>query len=226
MSRIQAPSPAVIAGCLGLAVSLAGCGGNVKQDVYTAEVAKLREEIQAGDRQSAARADSTNRALAEQQRRITAMEPQFQSLRQEYQVGMEKVKGQLKFNVPVHFDFDQSELRDTDRPVLDRFASVVKEFYPGGFVTVEGFADPAGSYAYNLELGQARADAVREYLVGTAGLSADSVRAVSYGEVQKRQVMPEAQGPGDAGIENRRVTLVIEHVTLREGGVATPGGAR
>ena len=48
------------------------------------------------------------------------------------------------------------------------------------------------------------------YLVGTGGLAADKVRALSYGEVQKRQVVPNAKGSGDSGLENRRVTLVIE----------------
>jgi hypothetical protein len=34
------------------------------------------------------------------------------------------------------------------------------------------------------------------------------MRTVGYGE--NRQVIPGAQGPGDAGLENRRVAFVIE----------------
>jgi peptidoglycan-associated lipoprotein len=83
-------------------------------------------------------------------------------------VAIEKVRGMLKFNVPVHFDFASSELREADRPVLDRFAAVVKEYYPGAVVTVEGFTDPAGSAAYNQRLGQRRAVAVEEYLATAA----------------------------------------------------------
>ena len=75
----------------------------------------------------------------------------------------------MKFNVPVHFEFSKSELREPDRPVLDRFAAVVKEYYPGAIVTVEGFTDPAGSAAYNRKLGQRRADAVKEYLASAGG---------------------------------------------------------
>jgi peptidoglycan-associated lipoprotein len=93
--------------------------------------------------------------------------------------------------------------------VLDRFASVVNEHYPGSTVTVEGFTDPSGSAAYNMELGQARADAVKEYL--GSNLSGTTVRAVSYGEARNRQITPGAQGPGDEGIENRRVALVIDY---------------
>ena len=72
-------------------------------------------------------------------------------------------------------------------------------------VTVEGFADPAGSTAFNRNLGQQRAEVVRDYLVGTGGLSAGQVRAVSYGEEQNRQVRPRATG--DEGRDNRRVVI-------------------
>jgi peptidoglycan-associated lipoprotein len=126
----------------------------------------------------------------------------------------------LKFNVPVHFDFASSELRDGDRPVLDRFASVVAEYYPGALVTVEGFADPSGSAAYNLQLGRRRAEAVQEYLATAGGFGADRLRAVSYGEVRNRQVVPGAKGPGEQGIENRRVALVIDHAAIATDEVA------
>lgn len=205
---------AAVAGIVGVAAGLAACGGYVKQDEYTAEVAKIREEMQAGDRQVAGRVDANDKMLADHERRIAALEQEFQALRNEYQVGIEKVKGLLKFNVPVHFDFDQSELRQEDLPVLDRFATVVEEYYPGALVTAEGFADPAGNYAYNVQLGQRRAEAVRDYLVGTAGLPAEGLRAVSYGEVGNRQVIRGAKGPGDTGIENRRVALVVDHAAV------------
>ena len=127
----------------------------------------------------------------------------------------------LKFNVPVHFEFASSELREADRPVLDRFASVVTEYYPGALVTVEGFADPSGSAAYN----HAARHAPRR---GGAGVprdvgrvrAADKLKAVSYGEARNRQVVPGAKGPGDEGIENRRVALVIDHAAVATDEVA------
>ena len=222
MSMRHVARAAAVAGIVGLTVSLPGCAGYVKKAEFNNEVAKLREEMQAGDRQVAGRVDSTNLAVADHQRRLDALEQALQALRQEYQVSIEKVKGALQFDVPVHFGFDSSELRESDRPVLDRFAGVVKEYYPGALVTVEGFADPAGSQAYNLRLGQRRANAVRDYLAGTAGLSADELKAVSYGEVRNRQVVPGAKGPGNTGVENRRVTLVIDHAAVATDRVAMP----
>jgi peptidoglycan-associated lipoprotein len=222
MSMRHGARAAAVAGFVGLTISLAGCGAKVSQEQYNADIAKLREEMQAGDRPAAAKADSASRMAAAQQTRLDSLDQQYQALRNDYQASVEKVKGQLRFNVPVHFDFDQSELREADRPVLDQFASVVKEHYPGALVTAEGFADPSGDYQHNLALGQARADAVRDYLVGTAGLAEDEVRAVSYGEILKRQVVPGAEGPGDTGIENRRVTLVIDHAAVVTDRVAMP----
>jgi peptidoglycan-associated lipoprotein len=209
-------------GGLGLVVGLGGCAAKVTRDDFTAEVARLREEVQAGDRRLESRIDSTGRLVTDHTRRLDALDQELQSFRSEYNVSMERVNDMLKFNVPVHFEFAKSELREADRPVLDRFASVVKEYYPGALVTVEGFTDPAGSAAYNRRLGQRRADAVKEYLAAAGGLETAQLKAVSYGESRPRQVVPGAAGPGDAGVENRRVALVIDHAAIATDQIAMP----
>ncbi len=208
-------------GAAGVVLALGGCAARVKRDEFTAEVARLREEMQAGDRQVGARVDSTNLAVADHTRRLAALEQELQAFRSEYNVSMEKVNDMLKFDVPVHFEFASGTLRETDRPVLDKFASVVKRYYPGALVTVEGFTDPAGSAAYNRRLGQRRADAVKEYLATAGGFTSETLKAVSYGEARNRQVVPGAKGPGDAGVENRRVALVIDHAAVATDDVAT-----
>jgi peptidoglycan-associated lipoprotein len=201
-------------GALAMVVGLAGCAAKVKQEDFNSEVAKLRQEMQSGDQANATRLDSTNQAVAQQNARIDALGQELQAFRQEYTVSIEKVRGMLKFNIPVHFGYDSSELREGDRPVLDRFAAVVTEYYPGALVTVEGFTDPSGSAAYNLQLGRRRAKAVQEYLATAGGFGADNLRAVSYGEARNRQVVAGAEGPGEEGIENRRVALVVDHAAI------------
>ncbi|HEU5042357.1 MAG TPA: OmpA family protein [Gemmatimonadales bacterium] len=212
---------AVVAiGTAGVVLGLSGCAAKVKQEDFNNEMARLRQEIQTSDRQLGSRIDSTNAGLTDQSRRIDALEQELQAFRSEYNVSMEKVKGMLKFNVPVHFEFASSELREADRPVLDRFAEVVKEYYPGALITVEGFTDPSGSAAYNQRLGQRRAVAVQEYLATAGGFAADRLKAVSYGESRNRQVVPGAKGPGQDGVENRRVALVIDHAAIATDQVA------
>lgn len=207
---------------LGVTAGLSGCAAKVTRDDFTAEVARLRQEVQAGDAQLGSRIDSTNQLVTDHTRRLDALDQELQAFRSEYNVTMERTRDLMKFNVPVHFEFSKSELREADRPVLDRFASVVKEYYPGAIVTVEGFTDPAGSAAYNRKLGQRRADAVKEYLASAAGFESSQVKAVSYGEARNRQVVPGARGPGDEGLENRRVALVIDHAAIATDQLAMP----
>jgi len=209
-------------GGLGIAAILSGCAAKVTREDFTAEVARLRQEVQTGDAQLASRIDSTNSLVTDHTRRLDALDQELQAFRSEYNVTMERTKDMLKFNVPVHFDFASSELREADRPVLDRFANVVREYYPGAIVTVEGFTDPAGSARYNRRLGQRRADAVKEYLASAGGFDTSTLKAVSYGEARNRQVAPGAQGPGDAGVENRRVALVIDHAAIATDQLARP----
>ena len=206
----------------GLALGGAGCAPRVSREDFTGEIAGIREEMQTADRRLDARVDSTNRLVADHTRRLDELSQELQAFRGEYNVSIEKMDGLLKFNVPVHFEFDRSELREADRPILDRFASVVKEYYPGALVTVEGFTDPAGTAAYNQELGQRRADAVMEYLASAGGLETSDLRAVSYGESRVRQVVPGASGPGEEGLENRRVALVIDHAAIATDQIAMP----
>ncbi|HUB90197.1 MAG TPA: OmpA family protein, partial [Dyella sp.] len=86
--------------------------------------------------------------------------------------------------------------------------------------TVEGFADNAGDTGYNIRLGRLRANAVRDYLVKTDGMSADQVRAVSYGKALNRQVLKGKSG--DGAEPNRRATLVVDFAG--EQAQATPQG--
>jgi peptidoglycan-associated lipoprotein len=186
------------------ALVLNGCPSGVTPEELDAELAQVREEFRASDDQLSGRIDQL-------ERRVSSLETELQALRNDFNVTMEKAQGMLKFNVPVHFDFDKADVRELDKPVLDRFAEVVNEFYADALVTVEGFADPAGSEAYNTRLGQRRANAVKQYLTTAGGMQPDQVKAVSYGESADRQVIPGARGPGVTGIENRRVALVIDY---------------
>ncbi len=200
--------------------ALAGCAARVTRKDFDAEMIKIREEMQASDRQLGSRVDSVSQLTLDHQRRLDALEQELQSLRQEYNVSIERMRGMLKFDVPVHFEFDRAELRESDRPVLDRFASVVREHYADAVVTVEGFADPAGSAAYNRRLGQRRGESVRQYLTSDGQLGAERIRVVSYGEARDRQVVPGAQGPN--GLPNRRVALVIDYAGTAGAEVALP----
>ena len=82
----------------------------------------------------------------------------------------------------VMFDYDQFNIRDDQRPSLQKNADYLRRWTTVR-VTVEGHADARGTTQYNLALGQRRAAAIRDYLVGT-GIATDRLVVVSKGEEQ------------------------------------------
>jgi len=81
----------------------------------------------------------------------------------------------------VHFDYDQSTLRDDARTALSENADWLKISYNTAVIEVEGHCDNRGTDQYNLALGERRARAAMEYLQ-SLGIPANRLKMVSYGE--------------------------------------------
>jgi peptidoglycan-associated lipoprotein len=98
----------------------------------------------------------------------------------------------------IHFDYDQSDIREGDRQILAKNAEALKKFY---FlkITVEGHCDERGSVEYNLALGERRAKGAYDYLV-SLGVPADRMKSVSYG----KEVPICQQNSEDCWARNRR----------------------
>jgi len=79
----------------------------------------------------------------------------------------------------VYFAFDKADLRPEDTANLDQAA----EWLKGNdlMILIEGHADERGTNEYNLALGERRAKAIRDYLIGK-GIAAERINTVSYGE--------------------------------------------
>lgn len=191
--RMNGTAMRAITGALAL-VGLAACSNYVTRTDLDAAIAQLRS----ADQQQQQQIDTLKQELrdlgikvSDQDTRITAMQ------------------GRLRVETPARFAFNDATVREQDKPFLNEFARVMREHHPNALITVEGFADPAGSAAYNKRLGQRRAEAVREQLLQAGGLRADKVRVVSYGEDAERQVVAGAWGP--QGEANRRVVLVVDY---------------
>jgi outer membrane protein OmpA-like peptidoglycan-associated protein len=115
-----------------------------------------------------------------------------------------------RYVVPIHFGFDSTAVRDTDVVVLGQIAEIIKKVYPSALVTIEGFADPAGTPAYNLELSRRRSAAVKRVMVERFGLPDAQLKTIGYGEQFARQVAPGARRNDFGAAENRRVTFTID----------------
>ncbi len=138
---------------------------------------------------------------------VQNLRTELQNLRTEFGAKITAMEEGLKFALPVNFAFDDATVRPEDVPALDRFARVVQNYYQGSKITVEGFADPAGTVAYNRALSMRRADAVRAHLT-TAGVNPDLIEAIGYGET--RQVVMGAERDDPGAEKNRRVVFVVE----------------
>lgn len=91
---------------------------------------------------------------------------------------------------PVYFDFDKSNIKDSEKGKLDKIAAYAKEDSAAKFV-LEGNCDKAGSEAYNKALGQRRADSAKAYLV-SKGVDASRIKTMSFGESKANQKVQTA----------------------------------
>lgn len=190
-------------------IAATACSAKVDRETYEADIAEIRADVSGLD----SRVGMTEEQIADMQSRLDGLESELGELREDFDVTVARLETGIRFTTPVHFDFDDATVRSVDRPLLDRFADVVSHHYDGALVTVEGFADPAGSQAYNKHLSERRAAAVASYLQSN-GLADADLRTVGYGE--DRLVEPGAQGPGESGLVNRRVAFVIDYAPEAE----------
>ena len=102
----------------------------------------------------------------------------------------------------VNFETNKAVLRSESYTALDMAVQSLYE-WPEVKVEIQGHTDAMGDAAYNQELSQRRAEAVRDYLLGK-GIAADRMTAVGYGLTK-----PVASNKTAAGrAQNRRVELV------------------
>jgi peptidoglycan-associated lipoprotein len=80
----------------------------------------------------------------------------------------------------VHFDYDRATIRaDAEQRLMRKLA--VLRANPEVRLRIEGHADERGSIEYNVALGQRRAEASRDWLVGF-GIAPNRLETVSWGE--------------------------------------------
>ncbi|MEI6035019.1 MAG: OmpA family protein [Verrucomicrobiae bacterium] len=98
---------------------------------------------------------------------------------------------------PLYFAYDSFEVSSAEQSKIQQVATALKS--TSGNLIVAGFTDDRGTQEYNRGLGERRALAVRQALIG-AGVSGGRIQTVSFGSE-----MPADQGSGEsAWARNRR----------------------
>lgn len=80
----------------------------------------------------------------------------------------------------IYFDYDQSVLRADARTTLEENAKVLRT-NDGQRIVIEGHCDERGTLAYNLILGERRAQSVKRYLENL-GVPGSQMQILSYGK--------------------------------------------
>lgn len=103
----------------------------------------------------------------------------------------------------IYFDTDRYNIDTADAAALQTQAQYLMR-YPNLNITVEGHCDERGTRDYNLALGERRANAAKNYLIGL-GVPANRISTVSYGKER-----PVALGSNpEAWAQNRRAVSVV-----------------
>ena len=105
----------------------------------------------------------------------------------------------------MHFELDKDAVRSISLSLLDEVAAVLHDVPEITLLEIQGHTDSRGSDTYNQQLSQRRAEAVRAYLVGGAGVAPDRLVARGYGE----SVPVDDRENEEGWSRNRRVQFVI-----------------
>ena len=112
-------------------------------------------------------------------------------------------RDRIELKQQIHFQPNRAKILSDSFDVLREVAQAIKDAPVA--VRIEGHTDNVGKRKENITLSQARADAVKEYLV-QEGVESKQLKSVGFGP--KRPIAPNATKAGRT--LNRRVEFRIE----------------
>jgi outer membrane protein OmpA-like peptidoglycan-associated protein len=104
----------------------------------------------------------------------------------------------------VKFPLDSAKLSDEAQTRLTDFVTKLTSDNKSVYVEIQGHTDATGSDALNMQLGEARAEAVRLFM-NRKGVPLNRMSTISYGDTSP--VAPNNTRAGRA--QNRRVVLIV-----------------
>jgi outer membrane protein OmpA-like peptidoglycan-associated protein len=196
--------------------------GHAKQRIAESELERNRVLLAAREREAEALAEQNRIAEArnlESEERNSALESEANVLQDQAAAAAARAReleaeladlqakqterGLVLTLGDVLFDTAQATLKPGAGSTIDRLAQFMAD-YPDRHVMIEGHTDSRGADAYNLDLSERRADAVRDALVARS-IDAARIRSVGLGETY-----PVASNESPDGMQqNRRVEIVI-----------------
>ena len=164
-------------------------------DTVNSDLQKTNGDLKAtSDRTTQAQSAAQNaQTSADQARgRVVTLEENFQN-RNQYNVVSEKA---------ILFKFDSAKLDKEYISVLDEMAQMLSQS-PDALIVLEGRTDSNGNDAYNIQLGDRRAEAVKRYLVVEKSIPMYRIHQTSFGAAK-----PIADNKSREGREKNRAVAV------------------
>jgi outer membrane protein OmpA-like peptidoglycan-associated protein len=103
------------------------------------------------------------------------------------------------------FEYDSDVLQPSAAIQLQKLGTLIKR-NPKATFKVEGYTDSFGTFEYNLDLSQRRADSVKRFLVESMGISPVQIETHGYGATKFRS---SPNGSIEEQTANRRVEVVV-----------------
>jgi outer membrane protein OmpA-like peptidoglycan-associated protein len=104
----------------------------------------------------------------------------------------------------VKFPVNRFQLSKEAEEKLTEFAERLKGENKNVYLEIQGHTDSSGPDMYNLDLGEARAEAVRRFL-SKQGIALNRMSTISYGETEPIEKNTSRKGRA----QNRRVVVVV-----------------
>ena len=106
-------------------------------------------------------------------------------------------------DLEIQFDYNSAEISRTSMPAVQELGKALSNpSLKGSTFVVAGHTDAIGSFAFNQDLSERRADTVKNYLVQEFGINGADLVTVGYGKTK----LKDAQHPTNP--INRRVEVV------------------
>jgi len=200
----------MIAVALVMTTALTGCATKkyVKQE--TGAVNTRVDDVQGQVESAQTRIGEHDKTLAAHQQQMGQISQTAQEALQRATDAGKLAEGKFLYETvltddKVKFGFDTSELSPEGKAALDEFAEHLKTQNKGVYIEIQGHTDNVGSDKYNEELGELRAESVRQYLSQQHQFPLHRINVISYGATESIA----SNKTKDGRAQNRRVALVV-----------------
>lgn len=178
------------------------CAKKQVSDTGTIQPADTKDTSAEDD--AAKQAELDRQKEAERQRQLEEERLNAEKMQTEEAKRAAAAAKNMFINENVSFDFDSAALSYQAQELLKRKADWMRT-NPYVTVSIEGHCDERGTTAYNLALGERRAESAKGFLVDL-GIAASRMTTISYGE---ERPLDSAQNE-EAWAKNRRAHFEVE----------------